>query len=89
MSIGDVAKTANTLIDTLRNQPSTIALIIVCFGLLTYIFYQGTAFNKLRSTQTEMIFDNQKSTQEILAKCIIPDQRYVWPPSLIVSPENK
>lgn len=68
------AKIAGGLIDTLRTQPSTLAMIVISFGLLGYTFYEGHSFNQQRFEMTKTFVDFQKQTQELLSRCVVPNK---------------
>ena len=67
------AKIAGGIIDSLKAQPATLAMIVISFGLLVYTFYEGHTFNKQRAALFHELMDQQNRTALLLSKCIVPD----------------
>lgn len=61
----------NSVVDALKNQPSTLAMIVISFGLLGYTFYEGSSFNTQRIEMMRIVLDSQRETQQLLAKCVV------------------
>lgn len=61
-----------SVLDALKTQPSTFAMIVISFGLLGYTFYEGASFNSQRGEMMKLLLDFQKETQQLLAKCTVP-----------------
>lgn len=66
------AKIATGLVDSLKTQPATLAMIVISFGLLGYTWYEGHSFNAQRYEMVKTFVDFQKQTQELLSRCIVP-----------------
>lgn len=66
------AKIAGGLIDSLKTQPATLAMIVISFGLLGYTFYEGHTFNTQRQEMLKTFVEFQKQTQELLSRCVVP-----------------
>ena len=66
------AKIAGGIIDSLKTQPATLAMIVISFGLLGYTFYEGHAFNVQRNIMLQKFLDYQKEMSQLLSKCVVP-----------------
>jgi hypothetical protein len=63
MSLEEGARTARSFVDALKSQPLALALVVMNFVLLAYLFYSGHQTAVLRN-------DYLRETQQILAKCV-------------------
>lgn len=68
------AKIATGLVDSLKTQPATLAMIVISFGLLGYTFYEGSAFNSQRQAMFRDLMEQQNKFAILLSKCIVPDR---------------
>lgn len=66
------AKIATGLVDSLKTQPATLAMIVISFGLLGYTFYEGSSFNAQRVSLFRDLMEQQNHFAELLSKCIVP-----------------
>jgi len=73
------AKAAVGIIDALKTQPATLAMIVVSFGLLGYTFYEGHTFNAQRGEMFGKFLEQQKEMQVLLSKCVVPGQTFRRP----------
>ena len=74
MVVQEGVKVAGSVVDVLRTQPSTVAMIIISFALLAFTWYEGAAFNRQRSEMTQLILEHQRETSLMLSRCIEPSQ---------------
>lgn len=65
--------TVTGVVAALAASPATFVMAVMCFGLLGFVFYEGAAFNAQRFEMTKLILEHQKDTQDILARCVIPE----------------
>lgn len=68
------AKVASSIIDSLKTQPATLAMIVISFGLLGYTFYEGSSFNRQRAEIFMKFLDYQQEMNTLLSKCIVPQK---------------
>lgn len=64
--VEEVGRTARSLIDVLKDQPLSLALVVMNAVLLLYLFYTGNQINQNRNAYL-------RETQQILASCIHVD----------------
>lgn len=69
----EVGQTARSFIDALKSQPATLALIVVNFAMLVFMFYALTKAAQFRDSLLAQQFEYQHKTAELLARCIVPD----------------
>jgi CHASE3 domain sensor protein len=81
--VGDGAvKAANTFMDSLREQPLSLALVVMNFALLGFVYMQSNQFNNQRADNVKLFTDVQREVQKLLSECIVPprNQRGSLPP---------
>ena len=72
MTAHEAAKAANTFMSSLKEQPLSLALVVMNFALIAFIYIQGTAFNSQRADNVKLFIDVQKEVQKLLSQCIVP-----------------
>lgn len=87
-AIEEGGKAASGIIDALKSQPSTLAMIVISFALLGYTFYEGSRFHQSREVMMKIFLEQQREVQQLLAKCIVPDKTAA-PSSLLRLPIPK
>jgi hypothetical protein len=70
--IEEVGKVATGVIDSLRSQPATMALIVISFGMMGYIYYEGVSFNNARLEIFKKVLEQQSEVNKLLSQCIVP-----------------
>lgn len=73
MSNGNPIHLINNAVDALKAQPALFALIVISFGMMGYTFYEGASFNSQRYEMTKLIVDYQREMNQLLAKCVVPN----------------
>lgn len=73
--VEEAGKTAGLFMQIMKDQPLSLALVIMNIALLALFWYIARTQSELRSHDIELIFKQQKDVQELLSKCIIPDRR--------------
>ena len=67
-------KVANSFIEALKQQPAVLALIVVVFVLLGFIYYQTVTYEASWRSSVEVILKQQAETQQLLLKCFQPQK---------------
>lgn len=71
MSIHEqVGQTTRSFFDVLRDQPLSLALVVMNFLLVAFLFYSGTAQLKQRQETTAQIIKWQQDTDKLMANCV-------------------
>ena len=60
------------IVDALKSQPMTLAMVIINLGLLGYLYYTGVVAHSERQEQTKMMYENRSEMAQLLAKCGSP-----------------
>jgi hypothetical protein len=68
----ETAKVATGFIDTMKTQPLALALCVMNFALIGFIYYQSNQFNTQRQDNVKLFLDVQKEVQKLLSQCIVP-----------------
>jgi len=65
----EAGQTARSLIDAFKAQPFTLAMVLMNFFLLAYLYYAGVVAHQERQKETELLYENRKYVGELLANC--------------------
>jgi hypothetical protein len=66
---------AGGLIDALKGQPLSLALVVMNLGLLGFLYYEGAQAHAERKTEMELLYDNRRSMADLLYRCVPSDAR--------------
>lgn len=67
--MNDLTGPANTFIEALKNQPLSLALVVMNIGLLGYLYYQGNVAAKERHDEMVLLYQNRDTVGRLLASC--------------------
>jgi hypothetical protein len=65
----EIGQTARSFIDALKGQPATLAMAVVNFALLAFIFYALQRAAESREKLLEQVFQNGKELNQLLSQC--------------------
>jgi hypothetical protein len=65
----ETGQTARSMIDALKREPLSLALVIMNLALLGTLFWFGTTVAKQRETEIRLLYDSQKDVRELLSRC--------------------
>ena len=63
---------AKGFMDSLKDQPLSLALVVMNFALIGYVYYESREFNRLRETNVRLFVEQQGKVNELLSKCLVP-----------------
>ena len=63
----EVAKAAGGFMSTMASQPLSLALVVMNFVLLGFLFYNGSSINSSRQATVDQILKAQAETDKLLA----------------------
>lgn len=66
----EVSKQVGGFMDIMRSQPLSLALVIMNFLIVAYLFYAGAQQLEQRAAAMQMIVDWSKETDKILGSCV-------------------
>jgi hypothetical protein len=66
------AKAAGTFMTIMKEQPLSLALVIMNVALISLIWWFTVKQTEVRNHDLELYFAHQKQTSELLARCIVP-----------------
>ena len=66
----EVAKVAGGFMNTMGQQPLALALVVMNFVLLGFLFYNGSSINSTRQATVDQILRAQADTDKLLAGCV-------------------
>jgi len=67
-----VGKAAGSFIDAMKGQPLALALVVMNFALIGFVYYQNAAFTTQRSENVKLFIQVQSEVQKLLSQCVIP-----------------
>jgi hypothetical protein len=62
-------QTTQTLIEALKTQPATLAMIVSNLLLLGFLYYQGVIAHRERLEETKLLYENRQFVGNLLANC--------------------
>jgi hypothetical protein len=65
----ETGRTARTFFSVMKEQPLSLALVIMNFTLLFFMFYHQTNLTEQRRQTAQVILENQRQTEILLSKC--------------------
>ena len=71
--IEEIGKTTRSFFDALKDQPLSIALVLMNAMLITYLFYYTNGILTQRALTTDQIVNWQKDTDKLMANCVSKD----------------
>jgi hypothetical protein len=66
------AKVAIGFMDAMKSQPLSLALVVMNFALIGFIYIQSAQFTDQRKENVALFVKVQGEVQQLLAKCVIP-----------------
>lgn len=60
---------AGSIIDALKGQPLSLALVIMNLGLLGYLYYEGIAAHTDRQNEMKLLYENRSEMAKLLYQC--------------------
>jgi hypothetical protein len=72
MMTNGVTETTGKLVDALRGQPMTLALLVLT-GIFMYLIYSGVSQQRTLTHEVlTALLEQNKQAQELLARCVVP-----------------
>jgi hypothetical protein len=72
--IEEGAKIATGLIDSLKTQPLSLALVLMNICLLGFFWLILTKVAEQRQREVQLLYEDKKEVRELIARCIVPDR---------------
>lgn len=73
MSNGGPAQVAGGIVDALKGQPLSLALVVMNLCLLGYLYYEGVQAHGERQRETELLYENRRQMADLLYRCTPTD----------------
>jgi hypothetical protein len=67
-----IGKAAGGFVDAMRNHPMELALVVMNFALIGFVYFQSSQFNTQRVDNIKLFIQVQSEVQKLLSQCIIP-----------------
>jgi hypothetical protein len=68
----EAGEAARSFVDALKDQPLSLALVVMNIALIGYLYYDGASNKKLRTDEMALLYRNQRETSQLLARCTLP-----------------
>jgi len=63
---------ALSFVDSLKAQPLALALVVMNFALIGFVYFQSVQFNSQRKDNIALFVNVQNEVQKLLAQCVVP-----------------
>ena len=73
--IEEGAKAANSIIDALKTQPLSLALVLMNLGLLGFLYYSGVVSHNERQLEMKLLYENRSEMAKLLYQCTPAQER--------------
>jgi hypothetical protein len=70
IGIEETAKAAGSFIDALKREPLSLALCVMNFVLLGFLFYNGATVAAARQETVKMLVEWQERSDTLMANCV-------------------
>lgn len=67
------AKAVSGIVDSLKQQPLCLSLVLLNLGLLGFLYYQGISDTSERKSEFDMLYRNRREVSVLLARCNWPE----------------
>src|SRR5207344_1547514 len=91
-----ITKAAGGFSRAMQNEPLSLALCVMNFALIGFVYFQSSQFNTQRADNVKLFTDMQREVQKLLTECIVPPknqrgmlQEDVNPPTNISHPAER
>jgi hypothetical protein len=71
--VEETGRVARSFFDALKDQPLSIALVVMNFVLLGFLFYSGATTASARQETVKLIIAWQERTDTLMANCVSKD----------------
>jgi hypothetical protein len=68
----EAGETARSFIDALKEQPLSLALVLMNLALIGYLYYESIEINKQRTSEQTLLYQNRREVALLLARCTWP-----------------
>jgi len=58
--------------DAMKREPMALALVVMMFALIGFLYYQNASFNTQRADNVKLFVSMQTEVQKLLSQCIVP-----------------
>ena len=72
-AIEEIGRTTRSFFDALKEQPLSLALALMNFLLLGFLFYNGVSIASARQETVKLILGWQQATDKLMANCVSKD----------------
>lgn len=70
--VEESAKVAGGIVEALKAQPLSLALVVMNLALLGLLYYIGEKTSATREREVNLLYENQQHIAEVLSHCIVP-----------------
>ena len=63
---------ARGFMDALKSEPIVLALCVMNFALIGFVYFQSKQFNTQREDNVKLFVQMQGEVQKLLSQCIVP-----------------
>lgn len=71
-AVEEAGKAAGGFMTAMGREPLALALSVICFALIGFMYYQNASFNDQREANVKLFVAMQTEVQKLLSQCIVP-----------------
>jgi hypothetical protein len=68
--VEEAGKAVTSFMDIMKEQPATLALIVISFGLLIFVFWSSHELQASRDKTAQLMVQMQTDSNKLLASCV-------------------
>jgi hypothetical protein len=68
-------KVVGGVVESLKQQPLSLALVIMNVALLALFFWIGKTVASTREREINLLYTDQKEIRELLSRCVVPPKK--------------
>lgn len=76
MSLEEGGRAARTFMEAMKEQPLSLALVVMNFALIGFLYYTGVVAHEDRQTEMKMLYENRSEMAKLLYQCTPPSDRH-------------
>lgn len=73
MALEEGARTARTFMEVMKEQPLSLALVIMNLALIGFLYYEHANLNSERKGELDLLYQNRQEVAILLAQCHWPE----------------
>ena len=73
--VNNGVRAVGSIIDALKSQPLSLALVVMNIGLLGFLYYSGVVAHNERQLEMKLLYENRSEMAKLLYQCTPAPER--------------